>query len=86
MKVLQIGLGSMGKRRVRNMAALGETDVIGFDLREDRRAEAAEKYGITTVGELTPELLADREVWVISTPSSCARIEASVVLPSPGGP
>ena len=26
------------------------------------------------------------EVWVISTPSSCARIEASVVLPSPGGP
>lgn len=46
MKFLVIGLGSMGKRRVRNMQALGYKEVAGFDPRADRRAEAAEKYGI----------------------------------------
>ncbi len=46
MKFLVVGLGSMGKRRVRNLQALGGHTVAGFDLREDRRAEAATKYGI----------------------------------------
>ena len=48
MRVLVIGLGSMGKRRVRCLQALGVTDDVGFDLREDRRIEAKEAYGITT--------------------------------------
>lgn len=47
MKALVIGLGSMGKRRVRNLIALGNIDVYGFDTREDRASEAAKKYGIT---------------------------------------
>ncbi|MBL1241091.1 MAG: Gfo/Idh/MocA family oxidoreductase [OCS116 cluster bacterium] len=47
MKFLVVGLGSMGKRRVRNLIALGfKDDVIGFDLRADRRAEAKSKYDI----------------------------------------
>lgn len=46
MKFLVIGLGSMGKRRVRNLQALGHAELAGFDLREDRRHEAADKYGI----------------------------------------
>lgn len=46
MRFLVIGLGSMGKRRVRNLIALGYKDsVAGFDLRDDRRIEA-EKYDI----------------------------------------
>lgn len=46
MRFLVIGLGSMGKRRVRNLIALGHKDsVAGFDLREDRRDEA-KKYEI----------------------------------------
>ena len=48
MKFLVIGLGSMGKRRVRNLYALNHKDVAGFDLREDRRQEAEEKYSIKT--------------------------------------
>ncbi len=47
MKALVIGLGSMGKRRVRNLIALGNIEVYGFDTREDRASEASEKYGIT---------------------------------------
>ena len=40
MKFLVVGLGSMGKRRVRNLIALGFKDsVSGFDIREDRREE-----------------------------------------------
>lgn len=48
MKILVIGLGSMGKRRVRNLQALGIQDIAGFDTRKDRCNEAAEKYGIDT--------------------------------------
>jgi predicted dehydrogenase len=46
MKFLVIGLGSMGKRRVRNLQTLGHTEIAGFDPRADRRLEAHEKYGI----------------------------------------
>lgn len=46
MKVLIIGLGSMGKRRVRNLQALGFKDLAGFDLRADRVEEAVSRYGI----------------------------------------
>ena len=46
MRFLVTGLGSMGKRRVRNLQALGHTDIVGFDLREDRRVEAIQKYSI----------------------------------------
>jgi hypothetical protein len=47
--ILVIGLGSMGKRRVRNLQALGLTNIIGFDLREDRRKEAKNNYNINIV-------------------------------------
>lgn len=43
-----IGLGSMGKRRVRCLIALGikPEDIWGYDTREDRCEEAREKYSI----------------------------------------
>jgi len=68
MKALQIGLGSMGKRRIRNLMAIGITDITGFDKREDRRSEAEQKYRIRTIHELTDEILSDHDVMIISTP------------------
>lgn len=68
MKVLQIGLGSMGKRRIRNLKAIGIEDIIGFDFREDRRKEAEDKYQVKTIGKLTDDILQEREAYVISTP------------------
>jgi predicted dehydrogenase len=47
-RFLVVGLGSMGKRRVRNLLALGHQQIAGFDPREDRRAEAHQKSGIET--------------------------------------
>jgi predicted dehydrogenase len=40
MRIAVIGLGSMGKRRLRNLASLGCEQVAGFDPRPDRIAEA----------------------------------------------
>ncbi len=50
-KYFVIGLGSMGKRRVRCLVSLGVNagDIIGMDIRQDRCEEAREKYGIHIV-------------------------------------
>jgi len=69
MRILVIGLGSMGKRRVRNLQSLGIRDVAGFDVREDRRDEASGKYGIPVFGELNAAIEVFRpQAFVISTP------------------
>jgi predicted dehydrogenase len=45
-----VGLGSMGRRRVRCLLANGvkPEQIMGFDRRADRRAEGTEKHGIRT--------------------------------------
>ena len=69
MKLLVIGLGSMGKRRVRNLKALGIAHVAGFDPRSDRRQESAEKYGIPIFTDLeTAVNTFSPQAFVISTP------------------
>lgn len=68
MKFLVVGLGSMGKRRVRNLQAVGAAEVIGFDLREDRRKEACERYGIQTIDSWAAAKRTDVDAWVVSTP------------------
>lgn len=54
MKAVVIGLGSMGKRRVRCLQALGVTDIVGVDLRADRRKETVQRYGIRVDADLAP--------------------------------
>jgi predicted dehydrogenase len=69
MKFLVIGLGSMGKRRVRNLKALGMECVAGFDIRPDRRQESVEKYGIPVFDDLEAAINTFHpEVFIISTP------------------
>ncbi|MBV6493612.1 MAG: hypothetical protein LDLANPLL_01635 [Turneriella sp.] len=69
MKILVIGLGSMGKRRIRNLIALGHKDnIAGFDLREDRRAEA-QKYSISLFDDFETAVNGYHpDVFIISTP------------------
>jgi len=62
-----VGLGSMGKRRIRNLRVNGEENIIGFDIRIDRRKEAETKYNIQTIDDfkiLSPD---DFDVLIIST-------------------
>jgi predicted dehydrogenase len=59
----------MGKRRVRNLQALEHAGLAGFDLREDRRQEAAEKYGIAVFDSYKSALATFKpDALVISTP------------------
>ena len=44
-----IGCGSMGRRRIRHALELGGGDVIGWDIREDRRREVEQAFQIRTV-------------------------------------
>lgn len=68
MNYLVIGLGSMGKRRVRNLIALNIKNVAGFDPRADRRVEAQEKYGIQVFDSLEIAMKEfNPKVFVIST-------------------
>ena len=68
MKIFVIGLGSMGKRRLRNLKALKEEDIIAFDLREDRRKEVEEEYGIRTFANFEEAMKEKPEVFIISVP------------------
>lgn len=84
----------MGKRRVRCLQALGHTQIVGFDPRQDRQQEASQKYGIETIGTLDGVDFSDFTAFVISTPPDyhtpyaklaidCGKpafIEASVLL------
>lgn len=76
MKFLVVGLGSMGKRRIRNFLALGERDVVGVDVREDRCRQVAELFGVQTFMRLEEGFALDPDAVVISMPPdlhvSCA--------------
>jgi predicted dehydrogenase len=52
MKFLVIGLGSMGKRRIRCLKALDQENIIGVDIREDRRDETARLFNVKTLESL----------------------------------
>lgn len=69
MKFLVIGLGSMGKRRIRNLIALGHIDnVVGFDPRVDRTNEAKE-YGIDVFNDFDQAISSQKpDSFLISTP------------------
>jgi predicted dehydrogenase len=72
MKFLVVGLGSMGKRRVRNLQALGEKNIAGFDLRADRREEAASNYGIATFASFDESIAAFApDALIISVSPEC---------------
>ncbi|MFX0119029.1 MAG: Gfo/Idh/MocA family protein [Promethearchaeota archaeon] len=70
MKFLIIGLGSMGKRRIRNLKALGleSNQIFGYDIRKDRLIEAESKYGINIKESLDEEIWNSVDGVIISTP------------------
>ena len=67
LRFLIVGLGSMGKRRIRNLLANGEKDIVGFDARPDRNKEAEERYGIRTVRRFPNVSPTDFDALIIST-------------------
>jgi predicted dehydrogenase len=63
-KLVVIGLGSMGKRRIRLLSShmADKVQVFGVDTREDRRNEVEQQYGIRTYADLENALLTEQPI------------------------
>lgn len=68
MKVLQIGAGSMGTRRLRDLSKRADVDLALLDLREDRRNKAAARFDMTAFSNRKAAFAWEPEVLIISTP------------------
>lgn len=68
MRAVVIGLGSMGKRRIRCLQALGVEHIVGVDLRADRRDEAQHRYGVPVLADLAEAWPGGVDVAIISLP------------------
>jgi len=81
MRFLIVGLGSMGKRRIRNLQYLKAGDIIGFDVRQDRTKEVAGKYKIRAFTDFDDAMAENPDALIISTPpdlhTKYARIAAT---------
>jgi predicted dehydrogenase len=67
MKFLIIGLGSMGKRRIRNLKILNQNDIIGFDIKSERRTESEKLYNISTFKTIDEAWNENPDAVIIST-------------------
>ena len=68
MKIIVIGLGSMGKRRLRLLSERKDVELFGIDSQESRCEEVYEKFGITCFKSIAEAVEAENiETAVIST-------------------
>lgn len=68
MKIIVIGLGSMGKRRIRLLSERKDVILFGIDSQRSRCAEVKEKYGIPCYNSIDEACVAqDVDAAVIST-------------------
>ena len=52
MRIIVVGLGSMGRRRIGLLKELGKEDIVGIDTNEERRLNAEKEFNIKTSGSL----------------------------------
>lgn len=68
MKIIVIGLGSMGKRRLRLLSERNDVELFGIDTQVSRCEEVKEKFGITCFKSIAEAVeVEDIEAAVIST-------------------
>lgn len=68
MRIAQIGLGSMGKRRLRCLRANGVGELLGFDKSAERREQVEQLFGIQTAAEFEEVLDWGPDALVVSVP------------------
>lgn len=68
LRILQIGAGAMGTRRLRDLSARADIEVRLFDERPDRRLRAAERFGVHTFDAIDDSLAWSPEAMIVSTP------------------
>jgi predicted dehydrogenase len=68
MKILVIGQGSMGRRRVRNLSHIGSHEIMAMEPDAERREQAAAEHGTPVVETFEEGLRWGPAALVISTP------------------
>lgn len=68
MKIIVIGLGSMGKRRIRLLSEYKDIQLFGIDSQEDRCEEVKEKFGLKCYASIAEAVATEHpDAAVIST-------------------
>jgi len=70
MLFLVVGCGSIGKRHIRNLKALGIQDIIAHDLKRERCQEVEQEFGLKCYADLEEALAGKPDVALICTPTS----------------
>lgn len=68
MRVLQVGAGSMGTRRLRGLSKRQDVVLGAFDSREDRRVKVRDTFDVPTFATIDEAMRWQPDVLVISTP------------------
>lgn len=68
MRILQVGGGSMGTRRMRDLHQRPGVELLLLDERPDRREVALSRFGVRGTGSLDEAISFDADAMVISTP------------------
>lgn len=71
MKFLVVGCGSMGKRRIGHLKSLSLDDILCFDIREDRRNEVEEKFGVKSFDSIDKALNDNPDAIFVCVPPAC---------------
>lgn len=69
-RLLIVGCGSIGRRHIQNLRALGVADIVAFDPRADRRCAAAADFAVETVDALEAAWEREPEAVLVSAPTS----------------
>ena len=70
MKFLVVGCGSIGRRHMRNLLALGENDIVAYDVSLECCRQAEQEYGVKAFSDMDTALAQQPDVAIICTPSS----------------
>tara|TARA_B100000925_G_scaffold262668_1_gene220112 strand:+ start:564 stop:1559 length:996 start_codon:yes stop_codon:yes gene_type:complete len=62
MNFLIIGLGSMGKRRIRCLKSLGYNKIVGFDIDQERAADVGKEYLIEIHKQEVSKIIEEQEI------------------------
>ena len=69
-RFLVIGCGSIGKRHIKNLRALGVAEILAFDTRADRREEVASTLGVRSVENLEAAWELVPQVVIVAAPNA----------------
>ena len=76
MRILVVGLGSMGRRRIRLLKKINEDlDIIGIDSQEDRCRQAEEEFHIRTMNDLNEAIETMQPQCVVTSTSPLSHAE-----------